>query len=293
MNKSEVEVVVATDENYVMPTAACIRSVIDNYAGNAGLKITVLGSGLTSHSIRNLRRSWPAWCRSNFLDIGTLLRGLPIQGVLRADYTETIYAPLFLPRLLDGSRRIIFLDSDTITLKSLHHLWDMDIVDNSILAAVADDYVPTVSSRWGVQAWREQELSPSTAYFNSGVMLVDLVEWRRVDLSQDIERYLELFGDRLVQHDQEVLNGVAKGRWFKLDTLWNVTSYWRKPQRRFSGPRDPISLAKIRHFAGRDKPWRGVHDDIPDETRFFDYVDRTHWRGWRPTTKPARRSWDG
>lgn len=282
-----LRIVVTTDERYAMPTAASVRSIIDHRATGDTLQITVLGSDLSGHTRLRLARSWHGAprCAVTFAPVDlTRFAGLPTTSAVGATLTTSVYARLIIGELLPTSwNRVVYLDSDTITRHPLTDLWTTDLHGN-LLGAVRDDYTPTLGSPYGLPACQQHGLDPDLPYFNSGVMLIDLDLWRRTHAGDQAMHYLAQHGDDIRLFDQDALNAVAAKRWQPLDTSWNVTGYWRQPQRRTGRHHDILTRARIRHFAGHGKPWDPDPLDVPDTGLFFDSLARTDW-----ATEPARQ----
>src|SRR5207302_5181162 len=55
-----ISIVSAADDNYAMPLAVTIRSVIDSLPKHQPLAVNILDGGLTDESKRRLARSWSA-----------------------------------------------------------------------------------------------------------------------------------------------------------------------------------------------------------------------------------------
>jgi lipopolysaccharide biosynthesis glycosyltransferase len=189
-----------------------------------------------------------------------------------------VYARLLIAELLPRSwDRVIYLDSDTIARHPLSDLWTVDLA-GAILGAVRDDYVPTISSPYGLPTWQQHGLDPDLPYFNSGVLLIDLAAWRRHRIGEQALRYLA-DATEIRLFDQDALNAVIAGRWRQLDIVWNVTGYWRKPHRRTGRHQAILDDARIRHFAGHGKPWDpDPLPGVPDTHLFFASLARTDWK---------------
>jgi lipopolysaccharide biosynthesis glycosyltransferase len=275
-----IRVVVTTDERYAMPTAACIRSTIDNRHDGEKLHVAVLACDLGPETTSRLLRSWSgAGCAVTFasVDLGHFA-GLPTTSAVGATVTSGVYARLLLAELLPaGWDRVIYLDCDTIVRHPLTELWNTDLGD-SILGAVRDDYVPTISSPYGLPTWQNLGLDADLPYFNSGVLLINLGAWRHHRIGEHALAYLSEHADDIRLFDQDALNAVVAGRWHELDTVWNVTGYWRKPYRRTGWHSTILDDARIRHFAGYGKPWEP--EPLPgvlDADLFFASLARTAW----------------
>lgn len=278
-----INIVAATDEAYAMPTAACLRSVLDNTP--APISFMLLVDEVSTATIDRMRKSVHSpQTTIEFRDIADMLadRHFPMQTILSKEYPRTVWATVLLEDLLPAAwDRAIYLDGDTVTLTSLLPLWNTEMRDFA-LAAVQDDPVWTISSEYGVSMWKELHLDPDLLYFNSGVMLIDLDSWRADKVSQRCMKVVRDYRNRIKQLDQEVLNAVLAGRWCPLDKTWNVTSWWKYAENRVGKFENIVSNAKIYHFTGRSKPWTKRGENVPHREAFFKYLDRTEWRHWRP-----------
>jgi hypothetical protein len=86
-------------------------------------------------------------------------------------------------------------------------------------------------------------LSDSKAYFNAGVMVIDLEKFRSTSLIHAADKFLKQTNYETPFVDQEALNHVVDGAFVRLDTRWNVLAAL--------GHADPW----IVHYAGPYKPW--------------------------------------
>ncbi|MEO2046588.1 MAG: glycosyltransferase [Pirellulales bacterium] len=101
------------------------------------------------------------------------------------------------------------------------------------------------------------------AYFNAGVMLIDLAAWREKRIMDNSLAYLSEHGDKAEFLHQEALNAVAWDDWVPLEERWNLpmtAGRWFAQT-----PAAALSDPAIIHYSGRIKPWCTTHGG-----RFFD-----------------------
>ena len=94
-------------------------------------------------------------------------------------------------------------------------------LDAAPVGAVADSGMPTHGDR-GLAYVRAVGSRPQSPYFNSGVMVMDLVEW---EVTRVGDRVLEIVDRRLLPVDfidQDALNAVFVDQWHALDSTWNT-----------------------------------------------------------------------
>lgn len=197
---------------------------------------------------------------------------------------------LLLDQLLPADvTRVLYLDGDTIIVDSLVELYQTDLQGN-VIAAVRDSNVPWAASMMG-SPWREIGLDPSSPYFNSGMMLIDLARWREESIGKRALELLQTFKPHW--GDQDSLNAILEHQWLELPMRWNVqtadfTGYcpgwalWRdKVEQAIADP-------ALIHYTGLDKPWHHGTQH-PKATEWLGWLDRTSWAGWRPSEPKVGR----
>jgi lipopolysaccharide biosynthesis glycosyltransferase len=198
------------------------------------------------------------------------------------------YLRLFMAEYLDPAvEKLLYLDCDLIVRKDIEALWAADIEDY-LAAAVLEPWLPASAA---MQANMEQErkmlgFSREDAYFNSGVMLINVKRWRGEDLlTQFIACANEKFS-ALSSWDQDILNYVLRGRVAFLSPRWNFLAIYaemvpeqvRLTRAEFSSIRkDP----DIVHFTTRFKPWQYIPE--PQYKRYYwEALSLTPWKGVAP-----------
>lgn len=271
--------VYAANESYSMPLGTSIKSLVDTSLQPGGGTILVIDCGLSDLSRDRLRacvtdewelrfRELPdGWCAN-----------LPDPG----RFTRAAYGRLFIDLVAPDSSRAIYLDADTVIIRPIDELLHLDL-KGVIAAGVQDEYIPSIGSPEGIADWSRFGLDPREPYFNSGVLVIDLREWRRCGVAAKALGYLKSARPGIELIDQEALNYALYGRWRLLPVHWNVGRYWYRGERRQGCFRDLVSRARILHYTTEYKPWSLPHK-VPGWSRqpFFHFLDRTPWAGWRP-----------
>lgn len=268
-----------------MPLAAMVRSVLDTLAPGRALQLFVVDCGLAPQSRERLARSWsPELSEVNWVTLDAeRLKSLPVWGRMSLGTYQRLLMGDFLPASL---QRVAWLDCDLIVRADLGGLWDAPMHGATILAA-QDLVIPFIGSSFGVAGREEFGISSAAPHFNAGVMLVDLERWRAEDVASRAFDYLERYREEIWFWDQEALNAVLAERWGKLDPRWNQIE--SVAGRSFFHPEhiDPEAHRQLAadpwiiHYAGSLKPWSSASRTQSREL-YFQSLDRTDWRGWRP-----------
>jgi lipopolysaccharide biosynthesis glycosyltransferase len=160
-------------------------------------------------------------------------------------YPSIVYARFACGTILPPScRRAIYLDVDITVVADVGELHEMDM-NGAPIGAVVDT-------------------CGNETYFNSGVLLMDLGQFRSRYEGELFDMQKNMPSAKYP--DQDVLNKVFHGKWYGLDPSWNFRSYWRwvfPDEVHCSHDFCPFGLyggwsrpARIIHFACPEKPWQ-------------------------------------
>src|SRR6202051_81678 len=176
---------------------------------------------------------------------------------------------LLLPSVLKDIDRVVYLDCDLVVLHDIATLYDTDLSDFPLAACwdfwltAGPPFAPPIVG-WGVEEWQKflrdvVRLADSKAYFNAGVLVIDLKRFRSVGLIHAAEKFLEQTNYKTVYVDQDALNHVVNGAFARLDPRWNILGSRRETDADNSeiAASDPPSDSGpwILHYAGPYKPW--------------------------------------
>lgn len=265
-----LQIVTAADENY-LPYLACHLISLGRFASpGKSMEVTIIHRGIPARSQSQLEELLPRHHRTRWIEpLPRLLRriGAPPNFASCSPH----YFRLLMPFVLPDCLRAIYLDADTLVLGDLLPLWETDLAGNTV--AAVRDYIPRMCE--AVANWEELQLNPDAPYFNSGVLLIDLVAWRAAEVSQRVLIICEKHSDQLLaqqkwpQYDQYGLNVTLTGRWKELERVWNY------------GTDLPPSDARIVHYIGNGKV--GLPTCHPHFGRlFFSMLSHTPYRSWLP-----------
>jgi lipopolysaccharide biosynthesis glycosyltransferase len=238
-------IVLACDEAYAMPLATTLRSIVDSNPGNWPLDFHVFSDGILQKTRDKILDSLPdgsAEIRWIEVDLKPFLGFSTIPHI-----SKITYARLLIPTVFpDTVPRVLFLDADILVLSELSKLWTTDI-KGAVIGAVQDLLDPLIKlSRPGLE-----KLPRVRSYFNAGVLLIDLVQWRKEQIS---EKGLEYLSKNPLSpfSDQDALNYACDGLWKRLDDRWN---YQRHLEVEISKINETDSPAIV-HFVSSAKPWK-------------------------------------
>lgn len=168
-------------------------------------------------------------------------------------FSKAMYYRLVLPQILDTSRKVLYLDSDLIVLRDLADLWDTALTEP--VGAVVDGWTDPVAFR---DRWALPDRGGRPAYFNSGVMLMDLEAAKGSPGLDDALNFAAANHEALTFSDQDALNVAFWGRWQALDVVWNVQRNMLidDPWKPGVNADSPVGrMPSIVHYTTEHKPW--------------------------------------
>jgi lipopolysaccharide biosynthesis glycosyltransferase len=199
---------------------------------------------------------------------------LPLNPL--AHYTLDTYTRLWLGEFFPAtSKRVLYLDADIVVVGSIAPLWNVDLT-GALMGAVD---IP--GSDRGVT---RLAMRPEDGYFNAGMLLIDLEQWRATRAEETVLEYIRVNPERVL-YDQDALNACFHARTKRLDYKWNVIRPFYREPLELPLPRAEIEQirreAVVIHFNGGSKPW-SYFCDHPRRAEYEKYLRMTEWRDYVP-----------
>ena len=277
-----IHILLSTDNNYIMPSAVMMKSVsVNNADTNVTFHVLVDGSVEDKQKEQLEKTIINPKHQIVFHNIDRkLFERFPMVSGFKHYITLATYYRLLIPSLISKDiHKVIYLDGDMIVRKSLEELWSTDI-ERYAVGVVTDmeedkhDY-----DRLGYDK--------QFGYFNAGMLLINLDYWREHKLEDVFFKLIAEEPERIILHDQDVLNITLHGQKLNLTKRFNVQSgFLRKPEYSGLGNRyeeyknDIIEAIKepvIVHYTDKFKPWH-IEDSNPYGYEFMKYYKQTEWK---------------
>jgi lipopolysaccharide biosynthesis glycosyltransferase len=271
--KPVVPVVTSFDDNYAPYFGASLASMLEYFSDDVFYDIIIIEDKISKRN-------------KDLLLVQTLglhnvgLRYLNLEDFFEFEmnpdnyFAKSSFTRLVVQDLLTEYDKIIYLDPDTIILKDLNELYQIDIAD--YYAGACRDYClkfyrhanPQMQPKFGeltIEEYLDKYLLlddyQKENYFNAGVMVFNIGAMRRDKISAAL---LDLFKQKqFALVDQDILNKVLGHKILHLDQRWNFLNF-------------PLSLMQlipeadlkeyeksrndiwILHFVGHPKPWNDL-----------------------------------
>ena len=253
-------IVFASDAAYAMPLATALRSLVDCNQRHWPLEFHVINDGIPDvlrHKVEASLHPGSATIHWVEIDLAPFARMLTMPGI-----SKMTFARLMIPNVMPESvSRILYIDSDTLTLGDLSSLFVEELGD-APFGAVLDGIDPLIKQNDPRCAGAPRVAS----YFNAGVLLINLPAWRNCRISERALEFLEAHPETQFA-DQDALNVAGDRLWHALDAQWN----YQKHREAQIEELDATLRPRIIHFVTGAKPWRAkvlnLNSDLYDRYR--------------------------
>lgn len=278
-----MNILLSTDNNYVMPTGVLMTSIGYNNGSDINYYILV-NEEFSDESRMALTRVANQFDNNIFFFTITpemtkdFPFGRPDQPV---HVSIATYYRLFITEILPPDvSRILYLDGDMICRKNLSELWKTNL-DGYAVGVVhdCDEVTQTKDKRLPYPV--------DMGYFNAGMLLINLDYWRENKCYAQFIECIEKYRDKIIFHDQDVLNicFCDKKKWLPLSYNFQSSFIHLQEYRTdYSTIEVEIETTKfdpaIIHYVSSSKPW--------NVNCFFGY--RGAWRYyWRRSPWKSQR----
>lgn len=278
-----MKVMYTCDNNYVWLMGISTISLFENNKGIEDLKVYLLGENISELNKNELKKIGKEYGREvEIIDVPIL--NIP-PSLVSERWPLSAFTRLFSGVILPADVDIIlYLDCDTIITGDISELADVKFNGN-IAMGVKD----CISGRYK----QNVGLDNNSPYINAGVILFDMDALRRENINEKIEAYMNKY-DKLINYaDQDILNGMFKGKIGELKPKFDVMTIdvvhtyeeiqkLRRPTNFYS--KDELDAAvknpAIIHYTTNMlvvRPWFS-NTDHPFADEFRKYMNMSVWK---------------
>ncbi len=263
-NLEVIPIFFGIDDVYMPFLAVTLESLIENASKNYYYSIKILYTSIDEDNKRKINKYQSQNVNIEFVDLNYYIENVKDKLYTRDYYSKTTYFRLFIANLYPQYDKAIYLDSDIVVLGDISELYNQDIGDN-LVAAAPDDVIQTTKV---FQEYAEKVVGVSDYrnYFNAGILLMNLDEFRKFNFQEKFLYLLETVKFTVAQ-DQDYLNRLCKGKVKIIDKGWD-----RMP---IATDNMPIENIKIIHYNLGQKPWK--YDNIQYQEYFWEYAKKTEY----------------
>lgn len=204
---SLVHIAMTIDWDYLRGSIAAVHSVLKHSSCPENLFFHFIASDARLKNkdefARIVHSSFPSLRFKVYMFKESLVNHLISPSIRQALENPLNYARSYLADLLEQCvERVIYLDSDVIVVDDIHKLWKVSLTGSRVIGA--PEYCHANFTRYfSYEFWSSNEFSEVFAgkrpcYFNTGVMVMDLVRWREGEYTRRIEKWMEIQKERRI-----------------------------------------------------------------------------------------------
>lgn len=266
-----IHIAVVTDNNYIIPLCVMLTSLFEN---NKQLKIQihVLYFKLKHKNkdiIIELIQRYKHYVKFHNININKVSSYFKDFGHV----SKTTYLKFYIPKVVKDVDRILYLDSDIIVRGSLDRLWNTKLKDK-ILGAITE-CSDNQANNLGY--------NHKYGYFNAGVLLIDIVKWKNLDISNKLIEYVKNNQNKIVYWDKDAFNAILHSKWLHLPAIYNFQTYMYLDKNKYIKDKEPI----IVHYTTDAKPW-SFRCNHPLRNEFWKYLSMTRWKNYKIEDKTPK-----
>ncbi|XP_065860948.1 probable galacturonosyltransferase-like 9 [Euphorbia lathyris] len=262
---SWIHIAMTLDSEYLRGSIAAVHSVLKHASCPENIFFHFVAAEFDPASPRVLsqlvRSTFPSLSFKVYIFREDTVINLISSSIRQALENPLNYARNYLGDILDPCvDRVIYLDSDVVVVDDIHKLWNTPLAGSRVIGA--PEYCHANFTKYFTDGFWSDPVLPRVfstrkpCYFNTGVMVMDMVKWREGNYRKRIENWMEIQRKRRIYELGSlppfllVFGGNVEG----IDHRWNQHGLGGDNVRgscRSLHP-GPVSLL---HWSGKGKPW--------------------------------------
>lgn len=231
-NEKLIPIVFASDNTYAPYLAVLMKSIIENASKDYNYEFMVLESRISKLSKDRIEGMFKGYknLAIKFVNPSNVIKG--IEFPTNSYYTEETYYRLCCQSIFSYYKKILYIDVDTIVLRDISELFNIDIEGYLLGASINAGTIPHAKNNWPLRGinWRDYlvntlQIKDLYNYFQAGVLLINIPEITKFDLQGKALTKLKTIKPVLV--DQDILNFVCEGKVKKISLQWDFLDSFR------------------------------------------------------------------
>lgn len=292
-----MNIVYHASDSFAKVTGTSIVSIFENNKDAKDIVVYIIEKNFTNENKKKITELSDKYARKIvFIPMPDINKSQNLQlKVVKDRWIFDSYCRLFLDKLLPESvEKVLYLDGDVLNMGSLKELWNTDL-EGACAAAVMDCLGENYYEAFG--------LSKEARYCNSGVILFDLVQWRKQEMGRKVREYVHANNGYVFFMEQTVFSAVMQGRLKLLHPKYNTYSMiqtlsynelmkLRQAERYYSkeeieeAQASPILVHMTNSFMIVNRPWNEVTNHVMKH-EYKKYALLTPWKN-EPLDKDKR-----
>ena len=280
--KNYINVAYGFDKNYHYITHVSMKSIMLSQNKETFINFYLLVSNITDEqrTVINRISLEHTNCQIQYLDLGNSFKELRVPSDI---WTTANFYRIILQDLLQNETKILYLDCDTLVYKDLTKLYNYNITDK-LYTGMAENYNDKFLKKYNLTVKN---------YINTGVILCNLEELRKRNISQKIIDFIIKYNKSLEFPVNDPTNYITNENNGYFSPEYVVIGFCNitEPLKYYNNSKVKVNITEviksykdpyIYHFMLHLKPWRAINkyhgyvcfDPI---TRFYEIARKTSY----------------
>ena len=249
-----MNILISANEKYVSQACIMLNSLFQSNINN-DFNIYLFHSSLNADDIQDIRNICDKYNKKRVVKfIPCVVKDNYFKdAVINTHVTKEAYYRLLLSELIKDNniKRILYLDVDLIVKESIDKLYNYNFKKETVFVGCIDK----VSKDIELDRYTRLNIPRDKKYINSGVLLINVQNFRNIVRIRDILQYLSDNNSVIKHEDQDVINAMYYNYIEYVDVCkYNFIPTLFKKELDY---KEKTDNAVIIHFAGAqfDKPW--------------------------------------
>lgn len=266
-----VAIAMSSSNEYVPYLSVCLQSLIDNSSSEHNYDIIIFERNIGENEKSKLYKQVSPYINISLRFINPMNIISQYNLKFHSRYNLECYFRLTAPIILKNYSKVIYTDIDLVFNADIYDLYSINLEGYSIAACqdlMWHAFINNPLADWAEYGTEQLKLNDLYKYFNTGVMLINTIEFNTNNYSFILLDLLEKKHYRILEQDG--LNSFFQSNIKYIETTWNVpivNNIYAKiidfmPQKTHQQYLYDRDNAKIVHFAGRGKPWNNPYEDL-------------------------------
>ncbi len=247
-----IPVVVASDDNYSIPLAVCLRSILEKTS--AFIDFIILSDNITDKNIRKIKSSIKEF--KNFKISFVDMKKFNLNQFPKIDRFETsTFSRYFIPEVCQEYDKVIYTDADVVFNGDISDYYNIDL-ENKGIAATPEELGNIRRDKFNHEQRKKIfGISQSHLYFAAGNLIISCDYWRKNNITEKLIKKTNELRDKLVCPDLDVMNVIFQNNYKRLHFKYCTTVHRYNAvagnQEMIEGYKNPFII----HYSGGQKPW--------------------------------------
>ena len=276
--KDPVAIIFSSNDYFAQLLGVALCSMFENRKGDYPIDIYVIDAGISSANKEKLSvlEKRYGFAIHYLIPNKERFAAIPVDKPAAHSFYLPIaaYYRLAMASMLPSTcRRILYMDVDVAIRGDIAEFFYQDL-SGKTMGAIADcfpekrlEHLRSICRSVGIAAWPKDVF-----YFNSGVLLIDLDRWRKLNIEEKLFAFISEHWGKFPYHDQDTLDVVLLGDCKEFSAKYNFLTEIADQQIEA----DPLII----HYVGGGKPWYFL-SALPWRSVYLHYIKKTPWKSER------------